>query len=1296
MAGVPAGRLSIEIVAEVARLASDLQKVQKLVNSSTNEIARSARAANDNLAGVGRNAGSGLQMWSREVRKVEGASDALGRSLGNLKGLMASFGIALGAAGLAQGARTYLQLADQAKSLTAQLRLATAATGDFAQAQEDVRAIAATTRSDLESTTKLYGNFMRNAKELGISQGEAARATETVAKAFKVSGATAVEASQGTRQLVQALQSGVLRGDEFNTIMEAAPRLSKLFADSLDVTVGELRKMAEEGELTSDRLTRALTDKEFTAGLDAEFRQMPVTFDEAMTQISNAAIVTFGAFDSGGQFSTTLSNFILDGTNGFADLETAAENFGRTLRAEFAGISAIFSNAITEIGRFKAVLNSIPGTGGGAIDRAQSIVGDILNPLGAIVRASPAYRNAKDQSLKDTAPRGKSAIELALEMQSKALDEVKRAQDSRTSSLGNMEKAVKSAAKSGRANAAAMSEEAKAALKAHGEAVRYLESLERQNEEFGKTREQLRALADARAIDAAGTDEQLKLYIRLAIAARGVNEALAELTKTMSQTLNKSAAEDWAKVQERASQATKDRTQEAVDAAEKQAEWNAQIEHTVSLLDQLGERGRGLGSILLAFQGLQTGDFSGVPGAAGVLLQQLSGISWRGDDGEIKKLGQEIFKQLDSVFGSNGTFAETMNNLFQGAGTGIAIGSIMGGSKGSQLGSMIGGALGQEFGKQAIGAISGSLLKSLGSAAGPIGAIAGSLLGGLVGGLFSGNRSASAHVSGGGITTQGADKANYSGAFNLGKAVEDAIGKIGDAFGSEVGDFLVSIGLRGDQIRLNASGTSTSLKIKNGAQSFGQDAEAAVMAAIAAAIEQGAFQGLSKGITDYLLGGDLQKRLDDVLSLKAVQNEAAQLRDPQAFALEALDKWRDQMVAIATATGEGLADIEFVYGERRKTILEQVGQTLEDAAERERAIRDKNIELLVAQGKVEEATAAARQAQLDDMPEYLRAIQMQINTANDAAAAQARLTEAQELAARAADERQRTLAGLQAEYLDLTGDTLGAMRLRFEESIKGIVDEDILNAMRVNFGLEYAQAQNRANEAAQQATRAANDNALAVGALASVTNELAAANDNLLEQREQELAAARGVLADAYERERSELLKTIETWDGLAKTLREARAGLFSIENGFENLSSLRSRFYGAAASRDAETLAGVPSAATAYLEQFRGTTATLAEYQMEVARVARAVEDAAVTADGERDTAELHLDMLDRQVGEIAGVREEVKSLKEAIAEYNAKALAQGEQQIVISKGMESRLNDLERKFSNVTAGGTEMAIAA
>lgn len=266
------------------------------------------------------------------------------------------------AAGLAtiQGAQALVAIADEAKTLDAQLRLATQGFGTFAQAQEDVRRIAADTRAGLSETASLYGNFARGAKELGATQAEAARATETFSKTLKISGADAGQAASATLQFGQALASGALRGDELNSILEASPRLARLLAESMGQPIGAIKKMGEEGLLTSDKLLRALTDTKFTEGIDDEFRQLPVTFSQAMSQVENAAIITFGAFDRGGQFSSMLANFILGGVNGFQDMEKAALDMGIAVRGEIAGLVAAFQpliDAAKEAAKWMRYLN---------------------------------------------------------------------------------------------------------------------------------------------------------------------------------------------------------------------------------------------------------------------------------------------------------------------------------------------------------------------------------------------------------------------------------------------------------------------------------------------------------------------------------------------------------------------------------------------------------------------------------------------------------------------------------------------------------------------------------------------------------------------------------------------------------------------------------------------------------------------------------------------------------------------------------------------------------------------------
>ncbi len=279
----------------------------------------------------------------RAARDITTPFQQAQRQIGaSFRSIAQAAGFTIGAAGIVMGARALLRYADAAKNVEAQLRLATSQSGNFARAQEDVRRIAAQTRSGLEETATLYAAFQRNSRELGITQEQAARATQTVSQTFLISGATAAEAAGGLRQFMQGLQSGVLRGEELNSVLENAPRLARLLADSLGVNIGKLREMGKEGELTGQRLMAALTDRRFTDQIDAEFRQLPVTFEQAMTMVNNAAIETFGAFDRGGQFSTAISNFILQFTSGAGDITSAAEEAGVNTRAAFSGLGDAF------------------------------------------------------------------------------------------------------------------------------------------------------------------------------------------------------------------------------------------------------------------------------------------------------------------------------------------------------------------------------------------------------------------------------------------------------------------------------------------------------------------------------------------------------------------------------------------------------------------------------------------------------------------------------------------------------------------------------------------------------------------------------------------------------------------------------------------------------------------------------------------------------------------------------------------------------------------------------------------
>jgi tape measure domain-containing protein len=93
---------------------------------------------------------------------------------------------------------------------------------------------------------------------LGGEQQDALSITESISQALRLSGASATEARSSLLQFGQALASGVLRGEELNSVLEQTPRLAKAIAEGLGVTVGQLLKMGKEGELSATRIIAAL------------------------------------------------------------------------------------------------------------------------------------------------------------------------------------------------------------------------------------------------------------------------------------------------------------------------------------------------------------------------------------------------------------------------------------------------------------------------------------------------------------------------------------------------------------------------------------------------------------------------------------------------------------------------------------------------------------------------------------------------------------------------------------------------------------------------------------------------------------------------------------------------------------------------------------------------------------------------------------------------------------------------------------------------------------------------------
>lgn len=224
-----------------------------------------------------------------DVTSLKKSEKQAKKSFGNIEDYAKSAATAVAGifAGMAIAdiAKDLVKTADTMKLLEGRLKLVTDSQEDFTKAQESLFNISNKTRTSFESTLTLYTRMARSARDTGQSQEDMLAVTEAINKAVTVSGANTVEATQAMIQFSQGLGEGTLRGEEMNSVLSQTPRVAQLIADGLGVTTAQLRKMGSEGELTPEKIIKAILKQKDV--IDREFNAMPKTVGQAITVMNN-------------------------------------------------------------------------------------------------------------------------------------------------------------------------------------------------------------------------------------------------------------------------------------------------------------------------------------------------------------------------------------------------------------------------------------------------------------------------------------------------------------------------------------------------------------------------------------------------------------------------------------------------------------------------------------------------------------------------------------------------------------------------------------------------------------------------------------------------------------------------------------------------------------------------------------------------------------------------------------------------------------------------------------------------
>lgn len=184
-----------------------------------------------------------------------------------------------------------LNISDELVQTTSRLNMMNDGVQTTAELVNMVYAAAQDARGSFSQMADVVARFGNNAKDAFSNSEEVVAFADLIQKQMTIAGASTQEAANAELQLSQALGSGVLRGDELNSIFEQAPNLIQNIADYLDVPIGKIREMAADGELSADVVKAAI----FSAAddINSKFNEMPMTWGQIWQQMQNTALIAF-------------------------------------------------------------------------------------------------------------------------------------------------------------------------------------------------------------------------------------------------------------------------------------------------------------------------------------------------------------------------------------------------------------------------------------------------------------------------------------------------------------------------------------------------------------------------------------------------------------------------------------------------------------------------------------------------------------------------------------------------------------------------------------------------------------------------------------------------------------------------------------------------------------------------------------------------------------------------------------------------------------------------------------------
>ncbi|HBZ3706035.1 TPA: tape measure protein [Klebsiella quasipneumoniae] len=310
------------------------------------------------LLAARREVDAALNGLNGSMGRLEASVNRTERSIGSMERTMSSL------SGVAKGLLAALSVQQVASYADAWTELNnkvanSVRTGETqAEVMQRIFDVSQATQSSLNGTATLYARLERGTRTYNTSAEDLTRLTTIINQGFAVSGATAQEAENAIIQLSQGIASGVLRGEEFNSVSEQGSRLMVALADSMGVSIGQLRAMAAQGQLTTDVVVKGLLSQGDAIG--KEFANTTVSIAKGLQVAGNNVTKFFGENSTVKSFAAGFRDSVITISENLETLGTALIGAAAIMGGRFAGALAMATAA--QASRVKATIQGIVAT----------------------------------------------------------------------------------------------------------------------------------------------------------------------------------------------------------------------------------------------------------------------------------------------------------------------------------------------------------------------------------------------------------------------------------------------------------------------------------------------------------------------------------------------------------------------------------------------------------------------------------------------------------------------------------------------------------------------------------------------------------------------------------------------------------------------------------------------------------------------------------------------------------------------------------------------------------------------